>query len=336
MHIGLTGCTVGGAAFVGVDLGTANCCLAYTEGDGSVSVLGYDEDNDIMPSEITFSDDGIYVGLDSRNSVHRHRSWNTVSHFKRVMGENIYRVFNGVKYDPTELSSLMLTKMFMRFREVTGMDVRKAVITIPSDYGDVERHSTYKAARIAGLEEVFLLSESLAAAIAYGMHRPSDRPRNIMIYDLGTGTLDVAVVNVDGGTFKVLSDESNKDIGGRDWDLQLASMIQRKVLSYTGLRSSDVISDNEFRRSLMDVTDKVKVELERTLKADGTVELKGEGIGFTVTRDEFEESTAWLMIKTIDMMGQAVRNAGLVMGDIDTIVLVGGAAMMLQASCSMA
>lgn len=328
--MGFTGCTVGDATYVGVDLGTANCCMAYTEGDGSVSVLRYDEDNDIMPSEITFTDEGIYVGLDSVNAGRRHSSWNTVSHFKRSMGEDVYRVFNGVRYDSTELSSLMLTKMFKRFKEVTGGDVRKAVITVPSDYGDVERHSTYKAARIAGVDKVFLLTESLAAAIAYGIYRPSDVPRNLMIYDLGTGTLDVSVVNVEGGVFRVLSDESNKDIGGRDWDLQLASIIQKKVLDYAGIRSMDIISDNEFRRSVMVATEAAKIQLETSTKASGSVELKGNSVEFSISREEFENSTSWLMIKTIDMMGRAIRNADLTMGDIDTIVMVGGASMMLQ------
>ena len=318
------------ATFVGIDLGTANCCLAYTKGDGSVSILKYDEVDDILPSVVTFTDDGIYVGKEGMEHGHIRGSWNTVSHFKRVMGEDVYRIFNGIRYTPTELSSLILTKMMRRFKQVTGQDIRKAVITIPSDYGDVERHSTYNAAKIAGIEEVFLLSESLAAAIDYGTRNCQDGERNIMIYDLGTGTLDVAVVNVRNGMFKVLADESNKDIGGRDWDLQLASIIQRKVLESLGMVSSDVISDSEFRRDIMNVTETVKIELETSTKAGGTVALNGKDVQFTVSREEFEESTSWLMAKTIEMIGHAVRNAELKMSDIDTIVLVGGSSMMLQ------
>ena len=318
------------ATFVGIDLGTANCCLAYTNGDGEVSILKYDEVDDIMPSVVTFTEEGIYVGKEGMEHGHIKGSWNTVSHFKRVMGEDVYRTYNGVKYTPTELSSLVLTKMMRRFKEVTGKDITKAVITIPSDYGDVERHSTFNAAKIAGIEEIFLLSESLAAAIDYGTKYCNEGNRNIMIYDLGTGTLDVAVVNVSDGRFKVLADESNKDIGGRDWDLQLASIIQKKVLDSLGMDSSDVISDNEFRRDVMNVTDDVKIRLETAVKVESTVKLNGNDVEFTVSREDFEESTSWLMAKTIEMMGHAIRDADMNMSDIDTIVLVGGSSMMLQ------
>ena len=321
---------MGNATFVGIDLGTANCCLAYTSGDGTTSILDYDGKEDIMPSVVTFTDEGIYVGKEAMAVQHVMGSWNTVSHFKRVMGEDVFRVFNGVKYSPTELSSIVLTKMMMRYKEVTGQDIRQAVITIPSDYGDVERHSTYNAAKIAGIEDIFLLSESLAAAISYGMSKGFGKERNVIIYDLGTGTLDVAVVNIKDGMFKVLADESNKDIGGRDWDLQLASIIQKKVLDSLGMTSAEVISDSEFRRDVMNITDVVKLELETSTKVTRSVSLNGNSVEFTVSRDEFEESTSWLMAKTIEMIGHALRNADLKMSDIDTIVLVGGSSMMLQ------
>ena len=315
--------------YVGIDLGTANSCLSYTEGDGSVKLLQIGDRMNI-PSVVTFTDDGIVVGQDAISITDENGTWNTVSHFKRVMGENVIRVFNNVTYTPTELSAIILKKLRMEFKRQVGADITEAVITIPGDYGDIERHSTYNAARIAGFEDVTLLSESSAAAISYGMNKGMDSDRLMIIYDLGGGTLDVSVVMMTNGKFRVLADESNKDLGGRDWDLQLATLIQKKVLDTRGMEGADVMSDSEFRRLLLLEAERVKLELERRPRATGEIELRGEVTTYSITREEFELSTRWLIDRSIDMIGYALRNSKHTMSDVNEIVLVGASSLMLQ------
>ncbi len=315
--------------FVGIDLGTANSCLSYTEGDGSVKILQIG-DRTHMPSTVTFTDKGIYVGQEALGLSSENGAWNTVSHFKRVMGEKVIRYFNDIPYDPTELSAILLKKLRMELERQTGFDAKEVVITIPGDYGDIERQSTYNAARIAGFEHITLLSESSAAAISYGVTKGIDNDRLMIIYDLGGGTLDVSVVEMSKGTFRVLADESNKDLGGRDWDLQLATLIQKKVLDTRDLEGSDVLNDSDFRRLLLLEAERIKLELERRPRAAGEIMLRGEVTTFSITREEFEDSTRWLMDKSIDMIGYALRNSRHTMSDVNEIVLVGASSLMLQ------
>ena len=315
--------------YVGIDLGTANSCVSYTEGDGSVKLL-HVNDHMTMPSIVTFTDKGIFVGHDAMELKDVSGTWNTASHFKRVLGEDVVRIFNDKPYSPTDLSAILLKKLRMEFRKQTGFDVKDVVITIPGDYGDIEKHSTYNAARIAGFEDITLLSESSAAAIPYGMSKGTDNDRLMIIYDLGGGTLDVSVVEMSNGRFRVLADESNKDLGGRDWDLQLATLIQRKVLDTRGMEGSDVMSDSEFRRLLLLEAERIKLELERRPRATGEIMLRGEVTTYSITREEFETSTKWLMDKSIDMIGYALRNSKHTMSDVNEIVLVGASSLMLQ------
>lgn len=315
--------------YVGIDLGTANSCLSYTEGDGAVKVLQIGDCLN-MPSTVTFTTKGIYVGQEALRLSNENGACNTVSHFKRVMGEDITRYFNDMPYNPTDLSAILLKKLRMELERQTGFNARKVVITIPGDYGDIERYSTINAARIAGFEEITLLSESSAAAISYGMTKGIDNDRLMIIYDLGGGTLDVSVVEMSKGGFRVLADESNKDLGGRDWDLQLATLIQRKVLDTRGLEGSDVLDDSDFRRLLLLEAERVKLELERRPRATGEIMLRGEVTTYSITREEFEDSTRWLMDKSIDMIGYALRNSKHTMSDVNEIVLVGASSLMLQ------
>ncbi len=315
--------------YVGIDLGTANSCLSYTEGDGSVKVLQIGDHRN-MPSTVAFTKKGIYVGQDALDLSDENGAWNTVSHFKRVMGEKVIRYFNDIPYDPTDLSAIILKKLRMEFEKQTGFDARDVVITIPGDYGDVEKQSTYNAAKIAGFDDITLLSESSAAAISYGMTKGIDSDRLMIIYDLGGGTLDVSVVEMSKGRFRVLADESNKDLGGRDWDLQLATLIQRKVLDTRGLDGSDVLGDSDFRRLLLLEAERIKLELERRPRATGEIMLRGEVTTYSITREEFEDSTRWLMDKSIDMIGYALRNSKHTMSDVNEIVLVGASSLMLQ------
>ena len=316
--------------YVGIDLGTVNSCLAYSDGKGNVEVSIGDDGNDITPSVILFTDFGKVIGRKAIDDAGKYNTTNYISYFKRQMGTNITRNIRSVSYTPTEMSAMILTKLVSDFEKESGTRLDKAVITVPCDYGDAERSATVDAAKIAGIMEVELLNESVAAALSYGMGRGDKTDRTIIVYDLGGGTFDATVLKISDGKFTVLSSEGSKNLGGRDWDLQLASIMEKKILDSAGLTSDDIESDSDIRGRMLRDAEKQKELLTYQDRAVGNVDIYGKTITYTVTREELDESTMWLMSQTIDMVGFALRNAKLEMNQIDEIVLVGGATLMPQ------
>ncbi len=315
--------------YVGIDLGTSFSCLAYTNGDSVPVVLKFENGEDHIPSTVTFADDGLYIGRDAINNGIEQTTWNTVSHFKRTLGEDINRTYSGVKYSPTELSAAILVKLLKEMKKAVGVNVRNAIITIPSDFGDVERHSTFLASKIAGLDDVHLISESLAVAISYGNEKKLDNS-NILVYDFGCGTLNVAVVKISKGDYIVLSDESNKDLGGMDWDIEVAAMLQKRILENAGLKNEDVASDVDFRKIVMNESEIAKIALREETIHEGCIQVNGKDVNYLISRDEIEDETYSLMMKTIEMIGNAIRSSGLEMSDIDKVVMAGNSSLMPQ------
>ena len=316
--------------YLGIDLGTVSTCLAYADEDGAVTISKNDDGSGLLPSVILFTDEGNYVGSQAVKRSIEYSASNSVFFFKRMMGTDYRRTYGGVSYDSSEMSAMLLKKAMRSFETNTGETADTAVITVPGDFSDAEKNATVAAARMAGIERLELLNESIAAAISYRHFSKDERDKKIIVYDLGGGTLDVTVMNISGRSFKVLSDESSKDLGGRDWDLQLANIIQRKVLDSSGLKPDDVISDNEFRIAVIAEAERQKLLLEHNSRSVGSIKVKGRNVRYIVTRGEFEDATTWLMRKTINMVGYALRNAHLTMSNIDSIVLVGGSTKMPQ------
>ena len=316
--------------FIGIDLGTVSSCLAYADGEGSVNISKNDGGSGLLPSVILFTDEGKYVGDQAVKRSTDYSVSNSVFFFKRMMGTDYRRTYGGVSYNSWEMSAIILKKLMKSYEGNTGETVDSAVITVPGDFSDAEKNATVAAAKMAGIEKLELLNESIAAAISYRHFSNDDRDKKIIVYDLGGGTLDVTVVSIQGKSFNVLSDESSKDLGGRDWDLQLANIIQRKVLDSSGLKPDDVVSDSEFRIAVLAEAERQKLSLERSSRSVGSVKVKGKNVRYILTRGEFEDATTWLMMKTINMVGYALRNAHLTMSNIDSIVLVGGSTLMPQ------
>ena len=321
--------------YIGIDLGTVSTCLAYADDNGKVEISKNEGGSGLLPSVILFTDEGKYVGDQAVKKSTEYSASNSVFFFKRMMGTDYKRSYGGITYDSSEMSAIVLKKVIDGFRENTGGDVDSAVITVPGDFSDAEKNATVAAAKMVGIDRLELLNESIAAAISYRHFSKDTREKKIIVYDLGGGTLDVTVVNIRGNSFNVLSDESSKDLGGRDWDLQLANLIQKKVLDTSGLNPDDVVSDSEFRVAVMAEAERIKILLERNPRAIGSVKLKGMNVRYIVTRGEFERTTSWLMMKTINMVGYALRNAHLAMSDIDSILLIGGSTKMPQVQRSL-
>lgn len=315
--------------YVGMDLGTVNSCLAYVDRNGEVKIAYGTDGRDILPSVVFFTEQGKIVGNRAKELSSNNLN-SVVSGFKKQMGTRYTRKIQDRPYTSTELSAIVLKKLISDFEKTKDFQVKKAVITVPGEYGDAERNATLEAARIVGIEQAELLNESVAAALSYGIGRGDAVNRTIIVFDLGGGTFDATVLKISNGNFQTLSLEGNKNLGGRDWDLQLASIIQKKVLDTVGLSAEDIESDAMFRKNIMHEAEKQKELLTFQNKVVSTIDVNGTSVMYTVRREELEEATTWLMIKTIELVGSALRNAKLQMNSIDEIVLVGGATLMPQ------
>lgn len=315
---------------MGIDLGTTNSCLAYSDANGNVKAFTGKNGKDIVPSVVLFTENGKMVGHEAKQKRDQYNTSSSASFFKRQMGTKITRTMRSVEYTPTELSALVITKMVSEFESEMNFKVRKAVITVPGDYSDAERSATIEAARIAGIEEVELLNEPVAAALSYGIGKGDKKDTTFIVYDLGGGTFDATVLKLENEKFTVLSSEGSKNLGGRDWDLELATIIQKKILDSTGLTFADIESDSDFRKAVMDEAELQKEQLSYNDRVVSKVDLRGNPVVFSTSREELEEATTWLISTTIDMVGYALRNANLQMNSLDKIILIGGSTLMPQ------
>lgn len=324
------GCILSDRYYIGIDLGTVNTCLAYVDESADVKISRNDDGNGLLPSAILFTENGKYIGSKALEKSTGYNSSNSVFFFKRMMGTNYKRTYDGVTYNLSEMSAMILTKVIKNFTNNTGVIVDSAVVTVPGDFDDTEKNATIMAAKIAGIKNIELLNESVAASIAYRHFNKNTEDKKIIVYNLGGGTLDVTIMSITGSSFSMMSNESDKNIGGKDWDLQLANIIQKKVLDASGKTIDNIVSNSKFRMTLITEAEKQKIILETNERSVGTIILDNEPIKYIVTRTEFENATFWLTIRTINMVGYALRNAGLTMKDIDCIVLVGGPTKMPQ------
>ena len=313
----------GSQYFVGADLGMVNSILAYTDEEGTVSVQRWEEGQTKFPSAILITPRGRYAGYDIFRRMMKEPKFHYENCFKRMMGTtHKERIFN-VEYTPTEMGAMILKKMVRSFEEEKGTRVEKIVLAVPSDFGGAEREATYKAAYLAGIKEVKILNESDAAAIAY-CHDTPDFRGNVAIYDMGGGTFDVTVISVTDEGFTVKSNEGSKFLGGRDWDLHLASIIQKKIVDASGMTPQELDRNSQLRKVILSEAEKAKILLDKVEEANGFVEVNGEMVEFSVTRDELNESTSSLIDKTLDMIRSAMACAGLTEKTLDRMVLVGG------------
>ena len=309
--------------YVGADLGMVNSILAYTDANGIVSVKRWDDGQTKFPSAILITPRGKYAGQDIYRRMRTESRYHYENCFKRMMGTtHKERIFN-VEYTPTEMVAMILKKMVSAFEEDHGERVERIVLAVPSDFGGAEREATYKAAYLAGIKEIKILNESDAAAIAY-CHDTPDFRGNVAIYDMGGGTFDVTIISVSDSGFAVKSNEGSKFLGGRDWDLHLASIIQKRVVDLSGMRPQELDRNSDLRKRILSEAEKIKIILDNVEEARGVVDVNGMPIEFTVTREELNRSTEALIDKTLDMIRSAISCAGLTDRSLDRMVLVGG------------
>ncbi len=309
---------------IGIDLGTTNSCVAVMEG-GDAVVIANAEGNRTTPSVVAFSKDGErMVGQVAKRQAITNPD-RTISSIKREMGSSYKVTIDGKSYTPQEISAMILQKLKADAEGYLGQKVTEAVITVPAYFTDAQRQATKDAGKIAGLEVKRIINEPTAAALAYGVDKES--AQKVMVYDLGGGTFDVSVLDIDDGVIQVLATAGNNRLGGDDFDKCVMDWMAAEFKKAEGV---DLTGDKVAMQRLKEAAEKAKIELSGVtttninlpyITADAT---GPKHLDLTLTRAKFDQLTAHLVEATSGPVKQAMSDAGLTGSDISKVLLVGG------------
>ena len=309
---------------IGIDLGTTNSCVSVMEG-GDAVVIANAEGNRTTPSVVAFSKDGErMVGQVAKRQAITNPD-RTISSIKREMGSD-YRVpIDGKSYTPQEISAMILQKLKADAEAYLGQTVTEAVITVPAYFTDAQRQATKDAGKIAGLEVKRIINEPTAAALAYGVDK--EEAQKIMVYDLGGGTFDVSILDIDDGVIEVLATAGNNRLGGDDFD---KCVMDWMVAEFKKAEGVDLSGDKVAMQRLKEAAEKAKIELSGvTTTAINLPYITADATGpkhldLTLSRAKFNELTHHLVEATMGPVRQAMGDAKLSAGDLHKVLLVGG------------
>ena len=310
---------------IGIDLGTTNSVVAVMEG-GEPTVITNPEGNRLTPSVVGFTKDGerLIGQLAKRQAVSNPDR--TIASIKRHMGEVDYKVnIDGKSYTPPEISAMILQKLKGDAEKYLGETVTQAVITVPAYFNDSQRQATKDAGKIAGLDVLRIVNEPTAAALAYGLDKGENG--TILVFDLGGGTFDVSILNLDDGMFQVVATNGNTHLGGDDFDNAVMNWMVEEFKKSNGI---DLSQDKMAAQRLKEAAEKAKIELSSMTSTNInlpfiTADASGpKHLDLTLTRAKFDELTADLVEATVEPTRKAMADAGLSASEIDKIILVGG------------
>ncbi len=316
---------------IGIDLGTSNSAASVLIG-GKPTVIpsaeGASQYGKAFPSYVAYTEDGQrLVGEPARRQAVTNPE-NTISAFKRSMGTDRKFSIQGKQYSPQEISAALLQKIKKDAESFLGEPVEKAVITVPAYFDDNQRTATKDAGTIAGLDVVRLVNEPTAASLAYGIDKQSDDDINILVFDLGGGTLDVTIMEFGDGVFEVQSTSGDTQLGGTDMDNAILKYLADEFKKTDGI---DLMEDDQAVQRLREAAEKAKIELSTTLTsqvnlpfismgADG----KPHNLINDLSRAKLEELVDPIVKKCGTPIKQALDDAKMTRDDIDKIILVGG------------
>ena len=311
---------------IGIDLGTTNSCVAVMEG-GEATVIPNKEGARTTPSVVGFAKDGErLVGQVAKRQAVSNAS-RTVSSIKRHMGSDYKVNIDGKAYSPQEISAMILSKLKEDAESYLGEKVTQAVITVPAYFSDSQRQATKDAGKIAGLEVLRIINEPTAAALAYGLDKDaSQKGQKVLIYDLGGGTFDVSILEIEDGVFEVLATNGDTMLGGDDFDKRIMDYIVKDFKDKEGIELSDAMT----MQRIKEAAEKAKIELSGVTKTNINlpfITMTAEGpknIDLDLTRAKFDALTSDLVAKTIVPLKKALADAKLTMNDISKVILVGG------------
>ena len=309
---------------IGIDLGTTNSCVAVMEG-GEAVVIPNAEGNRTTPSVVAFSKTGErMVGQVAKRQAITNPD-RTISSIKREMGSDHRVSIDGKAYTPQEISAMILQKLKSDAEAYLGSPVTEAVITVPAYFTDAQRQATKDAGKIAGLDVKRIINEPTAAALAYGVDK--EQAQKIMVYDLGGGTFDVSILEIDDGVIEVLATAGNNRLGGDDFDQCIMKYLVSKFKRTEGI---DLSGDKVAMQRLKEAAEKAKIELSGVTTSNInlpyiTADATGpKHLDVTLTRAKFNELTGHLVDATMGPVRQAMSDAGLKPSDLSKVLMVGG------------
>jgi molecular chaperone DnaK len=337
------------AKVIGIDLGTTNSCVAIMDG-AQPRVIENAEGARTTPSIVAFTDSERLVGQPAKRQAVTNPD-NTIFAVKRLIGRRFddadiakdkknlpYAVVNGgngdawveangEKYSPSQISAFILQKMKETAESYLGEDVTQAVITVPAYFNDAQRQATKDAGKIAGLEVLRIINEPTAAALAYGLDKKDTK--TIAVYDLGGGTFDVTILEIDDGLFEVKSTNGDTFLGGEDFDMRIVTYLAEEFKKENGV---DLTKDKMALQRLKEAAEKAKIELSSSSQTEINqpfISMDPNGgqplhMVMKLTRAKLESLVNDLIKSSIKPCQAALKDAGLSTGDIDEVVLVGG------------
>ncbi|MEU5541851.1 molecular chaperone DnaK [Streptomyces sioyaensis] len=321
------------ARAVGIDLGTTNSVVSVLEG-GEPTVITNAEGARTTPSVVGFAKGGdVLVGEVAKRQAVTNVD-RTARSVKRHMGEAEWRFpdsgdIDGKRYTAQEISARVLQKLKRDAEEYLGEDVTDAVVTVPAYFNDAQRTATKEAGEIAGLKVLRIVNEPTAAALAYGLDKENDQ--TILVFDLGGGTFDVSLLEIGDGVVEVKATNGDTHLGGDDWDQRIVDHLTKQFKNAYGI---DLSQDKMATQRLREAAEKAKIELsaatETTINlpylsatADGPLHLDEK-----LTRSQFEQLTSDLLERCKTPFHNAVKDAGIKIGDVNHVILVGGSTRM--------
>ncbi|QYZ69836.1 molecular chaperone DnaK [Neotabrizicola shimadae] len=337
------------AKVIGIDLGTTNSCVAIMDGS-QPRVIENSEGARTTPSIVAFTDTERLVGQAAKRQAVTNAS-NTIFAVKRLIGRRLgdaevekdkklvpYKIVDGgngdawvevrgEKYSPSQVSAFILQKMKETAESYLGEPVTQAVITVPAYFNDAQRQATKDAGKIAGLEVLRIINEPTAAALAYGLDKKETK--TIAVYDLGGGTFDITILEIDDGLFEVKSTNGDTFLGGEDFDMRIVQYLADEFKKEHGV---DLTLDKMALQRLKEAAEKAKIELSSASQTEinqpfiSMDKNTGQPLHLVVklTRAKLESLVEDLIKKSIKPCQAAIKDAGISISDIDEVVLVGG------------
>jgi molecular chaperone DnaK len=313
---------------VGIDLGTTNSVVGVLEA-GEPVVIPNSEGSRTTPSVVAFSKSGeILAGEVAKRQAITNPD-RTVRSIKREMGTNWSIDIDGKKWTPQEISAQVLLKLKRDAEAYLGDKVTQAVVTVPAYFDDAQRQATKEAGEIAGLEVLRLVAEPTAASLAYGLDKEDEQ--TILVFDLGGGTFDVSILEIAEGVFDVKATSGDSHLGGDDWDQRIIDHLLKEIKNNNGV---DLSKDRMALQRLKEAAEKAKIELSQASQT--TINLPfitatDQGpihLDMNLTRSQFEQMTEDLVERVKGPFNDAVKQWGKPVGDINHVILVGGATRM--------
>jgi molecular chaperone HscA len=327
---------------VGIDLGTTNSLIAIIHPTTKQAVALKEHDQrSLVPSVLYFNEDGSILVGDDATPFLKQDPANTIFSIKRLMGKSYKDIGTDAKYlgykiidndadslvkiqvgdkfyTPIELSSFILKALKERAEHILKTPVNKAVITVPAYFNDTQRQATRDAGKLAGLDVLRIINEPTAASLAYGISIQNTTSKNVAVYDLGGGTFDISILQLQDGVFEVLSTHGNTYLGGDDFDAIITKEFEKQL-------SNETIKNTPFLAEQLRILAK---EAKQYLSSNDTYHTVYENNNLSITKTQFETLAQPLLQKTIESAQQALKDSKLMLEEIDEVILVGGSTRM--------